>query len=190
MSEHKEDVYTRLKYISNFSKLPCWNKEKCELNLEKLEQDVLRYMIKNIIFIKTGPRYETNNGITKDFLLVYNDTSKELQNIIGTITSKTSFQVKMAYLRENIDWLSTSKHWNKETMCLDYDGLRRDIVRGLEAFAKEGKTKAEPTWSEGHLLVRDIILFEKGMYRAHVMFEVSKALPFDYEVVWDWSQKE
>jgi len=187
--DDKEAIYKRLREISQFGKLPCWNEEKCEINLEKLEQDVLRYMVENQINYQSN-LFVSKDNFSKDYLEVYATTNKEIQRLIHLIAMKVSFQTKLAYLRANIHWLSTNIHWNKETMCLDYDRLRADIVRGLEAFAKEGKTKAQPSSSEGHLLVRDIILFENVDSCEQFIdakAEISKAFPFDFNFGWDWS---
>ena len=208
VKEDKELLYARLRQIDCWSNLPCFAKEKHEVNLVKLEQDVLRYMVENKIYcdnnnndlIRTIAMKESFE--TKLTYLAENinwlETSKHWnketrQDIIRTIVMKESFQSKLRYLAENINWLETSKHWNKETMCLHYDGLCADIVKGLEQVAQNGrKTIAKPKWNNGCLSVGDMILFENGKSKLQIVdmyTEISKAFPFEYEFVWDWTEK-
>ena len=191
--DEKEELYKRLWKISQFSKLPSWDKEKCEINFEKLEQDVLQYMVAKKINYHNN-LFVSKDNFSKDFLAIYLTTNKEIQDLIYQIVKTASFQTKLAYLRQNIHWLSTNKHWQKETMCLDYDGLRADVIKSLEQFAQNGGTRvAINRQSNGDVTIGSICLFENvdsGEQYQDTHTEISKAFPFDYGLGWDWSQKK
>ena len=192
-SVEKKELYKRLWKISQFSKLPSWDKEKCEINFEKLEQDVLQYMVAKKINYHNN-LFVSKDNFSKDFLAIYLTTNKEIQDLIYQIVKTASFQTKLAYLRQNIHWLSTNKHWQKETMCLDYDGLRADVIKSLEQFAQNGGTRvAINRQSNGDVTIGSICLFENvdsGEQYQDTHTEISKAFPFDYGLGWDWSQKK